>query len=69
MRGRAAVARQAHNLKVLGSNPSPATFQKRAQANVLFLLGLNPRRGNPVQAPLPFTIEDRKTPKSYFIRG
>ncbi len=25
MRGRAAVARQAHNLKVVGSNPTPAT--------------------------------------------
>lgn len=26
MRGRAAVARETHNLKVLGSNPSPATM-------------------------------------------
>ena len=30
MRGRAVVARQAHNLEVLGSNPSPATINRSA---------------------------------------
>jgi hypothetical protein len=27
-RGRAVVARQAHNLKVVGSNPAPATLRR-----------------------------------------
>ena len=29
MRGRAVVARRAHNPEVLGSNPSPATFDRQ----------------------------------------
>lgn len=29
MRSRAEVARQAHNLKVVGSNPTPATKKKQ----------------------------------------
>ena len=28
-RGRAAVARQAHNLEVVGSNPAPANYKKK----------------------------------------
>ena len=38
LRGGAVAARQAHNLKVLGSNPSPATFfTKRHPIGCLFL--------------------------------
>ena len=33
MRGRAAVARRAHNPEVLGSNPSPATIDRQAHDN------------------------------------
>ncbi len=36
MRGRAVVARRAHNPEVLGSNPSPATIQKVTQTSDLF---------------------------------
>ena len=33
MRGRAEAARQAHNLKVIGSNPIPATSNRQAPEN------------------------------------
>ncbi len=36
MRGRAVVARRAHNLEVLGSNPSPATKKKVTHTSGLF---------------------------------
>ena len=32
--GAVRLARQAHNLKVVGSNPTPATFQKFLHPNV-----------------------------------
>jgi hypothetical protein len=38
LRGRAAVARRAHNPEVLGSNPSPATNQKETTFLGGFLL-------------------------------
>ena len=41
------VARQAHNLKVLGSNPSPATIQTDQQGN-----------GSPIGEPFSFVLMD-----------
>ena len=41
MRGRAVVARRAHNPEVLGSNPSPATPHSHYH-RWLFLFGSNP---------------------------
>ena len=38
MRGRAVVARRAHNPEVLGSNPSPATVIKQSPTDSVLLL-------------------------------
>jgi hypothetical protein len=40
MRGRAEAARQAHNLKVIGSNPIPATKSKPETVSLRFLFTL-----------------------------
>ena len=46
MRGRAVVARRAHNPEVLGSNPSPATKIKPESLWLWFFLGSNPREAH-----------------------
>ena len=50
MRGRAVVARRAHNPEVLGSNPSPAT-KKRSPKVVAFFVS-NPPLQDARRAPL-----------------
>jgi hypothetical protein len=67
------VARQAHNLKVLGSNPSPATNFKRPGEFALrvFLLSagstaqstppIQPETKHPSGNPIPKASADRET--------
>ena len=45
MRGRAVVARRAHNPEVLGSNPSPATKAKGHSTEWPFWFESHPYRG------------------------
>lgn len=40
-RGGAVVARQAHNLEVIGSNPVSATKEKAIEESVAFLFSIN----------------------------
>ena len=60
------VARRAHNPKVVGSNPAPATKYKKSPANAggfcfmrhLLLLGLIERPSEPLGFRRPFLLAD-----------